>query len=42
MQALWHYFTDHWLSISLIVLALLACYFVYKNRSKYIRGWDKK
>ncbi|MDR6554639.1 hypothetical protein [Paenibacillus qinlingensis] len=42
MQAFWQYITDHWLSISLVVLALLACYFVYRGRSKYIRNWDKK
>ncbi|WNR45088.1 hypothetical protein [Paenibacillus roseipurpureus] len=42
MQTFWRYLSDHWLSISIVVLVLLACFFVYKNRSKYIRGWDKK
>ncbi|WP_279615838.1 hypothetical protein [Paenibacillus pectinilyticus] len=42
MLALWRYITQHWLSIALILGALLACWYVYKNKDKYIRGWSNK
>ncbi|MGG1518281.1 hypothetical protein ABE504_22875 [Paenibacillus oryzisoli] len=40
MSTLWRFITDHWLPICLILGALIAIWFVYKNKDKYIRGWS--
>ncbi|MDF2648418.1 MAG: hypothetical protein K0Q73_4223 [Paenibacillus sp.] len=42
MNTLWSYISNHWLPIALIIGVLLALWYVYKNKDKYIRGNDDK
>ena len=42
MTTLWSYIAQHWLPIALIVGVLVAFWYVYKNKDKYIRGGNDK
>lgn len=42
MSNLWTFIKDHWLSLALILGAIIAVWYVYKNKDKYIRGWSDK
>ncbi|SDO58816.1 hypothetical protein SAMN04487897_11762 [Paenibacillus sp. yr247] len=38
MNNLWHFISQHWLSIALVIGVIIAVWYVYKNKDKYIRG----
>lgn len=42
MDNLWNFISRHWLSIALIIGVILAVWYVYNNKDKYIRGWSDK
>ncbi|MFD0694396.1 hypothetical protein ACFQZT_09860 [Paenibacillus sp. GCM10027628] len=40
MITLWNFVSRHWISIVLIVGALVAVWSVYKHKDKYLMGSD--
>ncbi|MDD9271436.1 hypothetical protein ACFPES_30820 [Paenibacillus sp. GCM10023248] len=42
MSNLWTFIQHHWISLALILGAILAVWYVYKNKDKYIRGSSGK
>ncbi|WP_268795865.1 MULTISPECIES: hypothetical protein [unclassified Paenibacillus] len=40
MNTLWNFIAHHWISIALIIGVLVAFWYEYKNKDKYIRGTD--
>ncbi|MBP1966407.1 hypothetical protein [Paenibacillus aceris] len=42
MNTLWNFIVNHWISLALIIGVLLAIWYEYKNKDKYIRGGRDK